>query len=61
MKAYYPSYFLLSVAGQTQTQQVHASYDDSYLGEEEHADTNTAGPNVVYILLLVLSRATFLI
>ncbi|XP_028261856.1 integrin alpha-5-like isoform X2 [Parambassis ranga] len=32
VKAYYPSYFLLSVTGQTQTQQVHASYDDSYLG-----------------------------
>ncbi|KAM9758725.1 integrin alpha-5-like [Menidia menidia] len=30
--AYYPSYFLLSVAGQIQTQQVQGSYDDSYLG-----------------------------
>lgn len=34
MKAYYPSYFLLSVAGQIQTRQAHASYDDSYLGED---------------------------
>ncbi|KAL0977867.1 hypothetical protein UPYG_G00162380 [Umbra pygmaea] len=32
VKAYYPSYFLLSVAGQIQTRQVQASYDDSYLG-----------------------------
>ncbi|XP_017288924.1 integrin alpha-5 [Kryptolebias marmoratus] len=32
VKAYYPSYFLLSVAGQIQTQQVQGSYDDSYLG-----------------------------
>ncbi|XP_018523099.1 LOW QUALITY PROTEIN: integrin alpha-5-like [Lates calcarifer] len=32
VKAYYPSYFLLSVAGQIQTQQVQESYDDSYLG-----------------------------
>nr|XP_046240798.1 integrin alpha-5-like isoform X2 [Scatophagus argus] len=31
-KAYYPSYFLLSVAGQIQTRQVQGSYDDSYLG-----------------------------
>lgn len=34
VKAYYPSYFLLSVAGQIQTQQVQGSYDDSYLGKE---------------------------
>ncbi|XP_040015653.1 integrin alpha-5-like [Xiphias gladius] len=32
VKAYYPSYFLLAVAGQIQTQQVQGSYDDSYLG-----------------------------
>lgn len=32
VKAYYPSYFLLSVVGQTQTRQVQSSYDDSYLG-----------------------------
>ncbi|KAM6980686.1 integrin alpha-5-like [Aplochiton taeniatus] len=32
VKAYYPSYFLLSVAGQIQTRQVQANYDDSYLG-----------------------------
>ncbi|KAK2862605.1 hypothetical protein Q5P01_002138 [Channa striata] len=32
VKAYYPAYFLLSVAGQTQTQQVQGTYDDSYLG-----------------------------
>ncbi|PWA23395.1 hypothetical protein CCH79_00016485 [Gambusia affinis] len=32
VKAYYPSYFLLSVAGQIQTRQVQGSYDDSYLG-----------------------------
>ncbi|XP_061640859.1 integrin alpha-5-like isoform X2 [Phyllopteryx taeniolatus] len=31
VKAYYPSYFLLSVAGQIQTGQVQGSYDDSYL------------------------------
>lgn len=36
VKAYYPSYFLLSVAGQIQTRQVQGSYDDSYLGEEVH-------------------------
>uniref|UniRef100_A0A4W6FHN5 Integrin subunit alpha 5 n=1 Tax=Lates calcarifer TaxID=8187 RepID=A0A4W6FHN5_LATCA len=36
VKAYYPSYFLLSVAGQIQTQQVQESYDDSYLGEDVH-------------------------
>uniref|UniRef100_A0A672ZE57 Integrin subunit alpha 5 n=1 Tax=Sphaeramia orbicularis TaxID=375764 RepID=A0A672ZE57_9TELE len=34
IKAYYPSYFLLSVVGQLQTRQVQGSYDDSYLGEE---------------------------
>lgn len=34
VKAYYPSYFLLSVAGQIQTGQVQGSYDDSYLGKE---------------------------
>uniref|UniRef100_A0AAQ4NXB6 Integrin alpha-2 domain-containing protein n=1 Tax=Gasterosteus aculeatus aculeatus TaxID=481459 RepID=A0AAQ4NXB6_GASAC len=34
VKAYYPSYFLLSVAGQIQTRQAQGSYDDSYLGEE---------------------------
>ncbi|XP_069571103.1 integrin alpha-5-like [Brachyistius frenatus] len=32
VKAYYPSYFLLSVAKQIQTRQVQGSYDDSYLG-----------------------------
>ncbi|XP_003973819.2 integrin alpha-5-like [Takifugu rubripes] len=32
VKAYYPSYFLLSVDGQIQTRQVEGSYDDSYLG-----------------------------
>ncbi|KAJ8358679.1 hypothetical protein SKAU_G00152040 [Synaphobranchus kaupii] len=32
VKAYYPSYFLLSVAGQVETRQVQGSYDDSYLG-----------------------------
>uniref|UniRef100_A0AAQ4QXV8 Integrin alpha-2 domain-containing protein n=1 Tax=Gasterosteus aculeatus aculeatus TaxID=481459 RepID=A0AAQ4QXV8_GASAC len=36
VKAYYPSYFLLSVAGQIQTRQAQGSYDDSYLGEEVH-------------------------
>uniref|UniRef100_A0AAX7T1Z8 Integrin alpha-2 domain-containing protein n=1 Tax=Astatotilapia calliptera TaxID=8154 RepID=A0AAX7T1Z8_ASTCA len=34
VKAYYPAYFLLSVAGQIQTRQVQGSYDDSYLGKE---------------------------
>lgn len=33
VKAYYPSYFLLSVAGQIQTSQAQANYDDSYLGK----------------------------
>ncbi|XP_034089147.1 integrin alpha-5-like [Gymnodraco acuticeps] len=32
VKAYYPSYFLLSVAGQIQTRQAQGNYDDSYLG-----------------------------
>ncbi|XP_072238998.1 integrin alpha-5-like [Leuresthes tenuis] len=32
VKAYYPSYFLLSVTGQIQSQQAQGSYDDSYLG-----------------------------
>ncbi|XP_026161675.1 integrin alpha-5-like [Mastacembelus armatus] len=32
VKAYYPSYFLLSVSGQIQTHQVQGNYDDSYLG-----------------------------
>ncbi|KAF7661135.1 hypothetical protein LDENG_00268920 [Lucifuga dentata] len=32
VKAYYPSYFLLSVTRQIQTRQVQGSYDDSYLG-----------------------------
>ncbi|XP_068598021.1 integrin alpha-5-like [Brachionichthys hirsutus] len=32
VKAYYPSYFLLSVAGQIQTRQVQGTYDDSYQG-----------------------------
>ncbi|KAG9353499.1 hypothetical protein JZ751_018151, partial [Albula glossodonta] len=32
VEAYYPSYFLLSVAGQLETRQVQGSYDDSYLG-----------------------------
>uniref|UniRef100_A0A7N8XMG3 Integrin alpha-5-like n=1 Tax=Mastacembelus armatus TaxID=205130 RepID=A0A7N8XMG3_9TELE len=36
VKAYYPSYFLLSVSGQIQTHQVQGNYDDSYLGEERH-------------------------
>lgn len=36
VKAYYPSYFLLSVVGQIQTRQVQGSYDDSYLGEKVH-------------------------
>ncbi|XP_026204478.1 integrin alpha-5-like isoform X2 [Anabas testudineus] len=31
VKAYYPSYFLLSVARQIQTHQVQGTYDDSYL------------------------------
>uniref|UniRef100_A0A674EH51 Integrin subunit alpha 5 n=1 Tax=Salmo trutta TaxID=8032 RepID=A0A674EH51_SALTR len=35
VKAYYPSYFLLSVTGQIQTHQVQGSYDDSYLGEHD--------------------------
>lgn len=35
VKAYYPSYFLLSVAGQIQTKQVEGNYDDSYLGEKK--------------------------
>lgn len=33
VRAYYPAYFLLSVAGQIQTRQVQGSYDDSYLGK----------------------------
>nr|XP_020502996.1 integrin alpha-5-like [Labrus bergylta] len=32
VKAYYPSYFLLSVTGQIHTRQVQGNYDDSYLG-----------------------------
>lgn len=36
VKAYYPSYFLLAVAGQIQTRQVQGNYDDSYLGEKVH-------------------------
>ncbi|KAF3689426.1 Integrin alpha-5 Fibronectin receptor subunit alpha Integrin alpha-F [Channa argus] len=32
VKAYYPAYFLLSVAKQIQTQQMHGTYDDTYLG-----------------------------
>ncbi|CAL8335859.1 unnamed protein product [Merluccius merluccius] len=32
VKAYYPSYFLLSVAGQIQTRQAQGCYDDSYQG-----------------------------
>ncbi|KAI3370475.1 hypothetical protein L3Q82_025239, partial [Scortum barcoo] len=32
VKAYYPAYFLLSVAGQIQTRQVQGNFDDSYLG-----------------------------
>ncbi|XP_062330004.1 integrin alpha-5-like [Osmerus eperlanus] len=32
IKAYYASYFLLSVTGQIQTKQAQGSYDDSYLG-----------------------------
>ncbi|KAJ8260157.1 hypothetical protein GJAV_G00177730 [Gymnothorax javanicus] len=32
VKAYYPSYFLLSVAGQVETRQVQGTYDDSYMG-----------------------------
>lgn len=39
MKAYYPSYFLLSVEGQIQTRQVQGSYDDSYLGESQRASS----------------------
>lgn len=44
MKAYYPSYFLLSVDGQIQTRQVQGTYDDSYLGESltnHHAAIST--------------------
>ncbi|CAN9512122.1 unnamed protein product [Ophioblennius macclurei] len=32
VKAYYPAYFLLSVAGQVQTSQVQGTFDDSYMG-----------------------------
>uniref|UniRef100_A0A672GGC8 Integrin subunit alpha 5 n=1 Tax=Salarias fasciatus TaxID=181472 RepID=A0A672GGC8_SALFA len=34
VKAYYPAYFLLSVAGQIQTSQVQGTFDDSYLGKD---------------------------
>uniref|UniRef100_A0A3P8VC62 Integrin subunit alpha 5 n=1 Tax=Cynoglossus semilaevis TaxID=244447 RepID=A0A3P8VC62_CYNSE len=42
VKAYYPSYFLLSVVGQSQTTQAQGSYDDSYLGKSgsrKHVET----------------------
>uniref|UniRef100_A0A8D3D0E6 Integrin alpha-2 domain-containing protein n=1 Tax=Scophthalmus maximus TaxID=52904 RepID=A0A8D3D0E6_SCOMX len=54
VKAYYPSYFLLSVAGQIQTQQVQGSYDDSYLGEYL-----LVIPHVLELPLLTLSLSLF--
>lgn len=42
VKAYYPSYFLLSVAGQIQTRQAQGSYDDSYLGESYSYELHTS-------------------
>uniref|UniRef100_H3C601 Integrin subunit alpha 5 n=1 Tax=Tetraodon nigroviridis TaxID=99883 RepID=H3C601_TETNG len=67
VKAYYPSYFLLSVDGQVQTRQVQGSYDDSYLGysvaagefsgDDEEADFVTGVPKglMLYGLVSVLS------
>ena len=54
VKAYYPSYFLLSVAGQIQTRQVHGSYDDSYLGEEAHLDNR-----VIKIQCIILAMCMY--
>ncbi|KAM9859985.1 integrin alpha-5-like [Aulostomus maculatus] len=66
VKAYYPSYFLLSVAGQIQTRQVQGSYDDSYLGysvavgefsgdDEEDFITGVPKGLMLYGLVSVLS------
>uniref|UniRef100_A0A8C8GX76 Integrin alpha-2 domain-containing protein n=1 Tax=Oncorhynchus tshawytscha TaxID=74940 RepID=A0A8C8GX76_ONCTS len=54
VKAYFPSYFLLSVTGQIQTRQVQGSYDDSYLdfitgvpkGQMLHGLANSVCSNV---------------
>uniref|UniRef100_A0A4W6FFV5 Integrin subunit alpha 5 n=1 Tax=Lates calcarifer TaxID=8187 RepID=A0A4W6FFV5_LATCA len=55
VKAYYPSYFLLSVAGQIQTQQVQESYDDSYL------DFITGVPKGLMLYGLVRSPHIFIL
>lgn len=50
VKAYYPSYFLLSVDGQIQTRQVQGSYDDSYLGESVIMGCQLIGPTTNKLL-----------
>lgn len=35
IKAYYPGYFMQSVAGQIQTKQVEVKHDDSYQGKRD--------------------------
>lgn len=50
VKAYYPSYFLLSVDGQIQTRQVQGSYDDSYLGESVIMGCQLIGPTTNKVL-----------
>uniref|UniRef100_A0A8C3ACT6 Integrin subunit alpha 5 n=1 Tax=Cyclopterus lumpus TaxID=8103 RepID=A0A8C3ACT6_CYCLU len=57
VKAYYPSYFLLSVAGQIQTRQVQGSYDDSYLGEEVHL--SQIGLFKLDVVLILCTKLTF--
>uniref|UniRef100_A0A8D0A0P8 Integrin subunit alpha 5 n=1 Tax=Sander lucioperca TaxID=283035 RepID=A0A8D0A0P8_SANLU len=60
VKAYYPSYFLLSVAGQIQTRQVQGSYDDSYLGEEVHLNFITGVPKGLMLYGVVRSPHIFI-
>uniref|UniRef100_A0AAY4EDD1 Integrin alpha-2 domain-containing protein n=1 Tax=Denticeps clupeoides TaxID=299321 RepID=A0AAY4EDD1_9TELE len=55
VRAYYSSYFLLSVAGQVQTRQVQSSYDDSYLGENvSHFSSERAEGRAVIVSLTTL-------
>uniref|UniRef100_A0A8C4EVA9 Integrin alpha-2 domain-containing protein n=1 Tax=Dicentrarchus labrax TaxID=13489 RepID=A0A8C4EVA9_DICLA len=61
VKAYYPSYFLLSVAGQIQTRQVQGSYDDSYLGEEIHLNFITGVPKGLMLYGVVRSPHIFIL
>uniref|UniRef100_A0A665WPV8 Integrin subunit alpha 5 n=1 Tax=Echeneis naucrates TaxID=173247 RepID=A0A665WPV8_ECHNA len=58
VKAYYPSYFLLSVAGQIQTHQVQGDYDDSYLGKTVLLHTSYS---ILLMLLLLITLTVYVL